>query len=258
MTVDRTADGFVATTVGGASARCRTGPDGDDWNVTVPPDAEAAGRLDELEDLLTLVLTTGWRRAGWVPVHAAAVARDGVAAVLCAPSGGGKSTLTAALLAAGWRAVGDDKLLLRTGDDGRPELAALLHTFNLHPRTSEWLPEVGDLEQLPVYSSWTEKRKVRAGDLWPDAVALAARPTHVVDLQRDDGVDGVHVAALATADVLPLLLRQTVVPTDRDVARTILSTLAATSRHVTGVRLRIGRDAYRDPAAAALVGAAIA
>jgi hypothetical protein len=246
MTVDATVDGLRATTCGGAAAvGCFSG-EGERWWVEVPADAAGTDRLDEVEDIVELVLTSGWRRAGWVPMHAAAVARDGTCALLCAPSGGGKSTLTAALVQRGWQALGDDKLLLRSGADRRPFLAAVLHTFNLDPCVRAWIPEVGDLERLPTYSAWTEKRKVRVADVWPEAVVSGASPTHLVVVRRTLRSDRVHVEQLAPAAVLDALLRQTVVPGDRGTAASVLQTVAATAQRLEGLRVHIPEGVFGD------------
>jgi HprK-related kinase A len=53
-------------------------------------------------------------------IHAAVVERNGVAAILPAPPGSGKSTLCAALVARGWRLLSDELTLVRLSD-GRIE-----------------------------------------------------------------------------------------------------------------------------------------
>jgi hypothetical protein len=245
MTVDAAGGEFHATTRCGARARS-SGTAARTWSIEVPEAAVASRRLEELEDIVGLALTAGWRTAGWVPLHAAAVIRDGVCPILCAGSGGGKSTLTAALVRSGWRALGDDKLLLRN-EGTTCELRALLHTFNLHPRTSEWFPEVGDLTLLPPYSSWTEKRKFRSDGTWPEASAPRACPTHVVRVRRESGRRGVCVRELPRAEIFPTLLKQIAIPSDRTAAAGILATVAKTVAGVRGLDLEIGDDAYRDP-----------
>lgn len=246
MLVDGTCDGLVATTHGGMASHGQFTPNGENWTFTVPGEVKERSEMADLEDLIGLVLTTGWRRSSWVPMHVAAVTTEKASFILCATSGGGKSTMTAALVARGWQTLGDDKLLLRLNSDGRPELAALLHTFNLHPRTREWLPEVGDLERLPAYSSWTDKRKVSVGDIWRGRVSLRTEPTHLIRLERRDDVDGVVVRELDRSELLPVLMRQTVIPTDREVARQILEVLAALSSHLEGFHVQVGTDAYKD------------
>ena len=49
-------------------------------------------------------------------IHAAVIERDGVAAILPAPPGSGKSTLCAALVARGWRLLSDELTLVRLSD----------------------------------------------------------------------------------------------------------------------------------------------
>jgi hypothetical protein len=242
------ADVLVATTLVGAAATGHLGADRDEWTITAPAGAIAAETLEDVEDLVGLALTTGWRRAGFVPVHAAGVVGpDGSCALLCAPSGGGKSTMTAALVRRGWRTLGDDKLLAHVGDDGTAHVEALLHTFNLDPATRGWFPEVGDLDRLPTYSAWTNKRKVPVGSVWDDATAHEGVPSRVVSLHRSGPPGGCVAVPLPARDVLATLLRQTVIPTDTAVARSIVAVAAACSRQVVGLEVEVGVDAHGDP-----------
>jgi hypothetical protein len=248
MRVDRSAAGLVATCRSGASGRSDVARRR--WDLHVPPALETAdgpSTDDSIEDLLELVLTTAWRERGWIPLHAGAVQRGARCALLMAPARGGKSTLTAAMLHRGWRALGDDKALVALDHDGRAEVRGLASTFNLDPRTAAWFPELGDLEALPPLSRWSAKRQVAIEDVWRDGVARRAAPTHVVQLQRYPDRRPTRVERLGAREVLSALLRQTVIPADRDAARGILSVLAGAARTVRGVRLEIGEDAYRDP-----------
>ena len=156
--------------------------------------------------------------------------------------------MTAALVSRGWRALGDDKVLLRAGPCDPPEVAALLHTFNLDPSTREWLPAVGDLTRLDRYSNWTEKRRVALASIWPDGGEIRGNPTHLVEIERADQ-SGVTVTPMPSDDLFGALLRQTVVPSASDAARQILGAVAATAPHLHGLRVRVGDDAYRDPGA---------
>jgi len=52
----------------------------------------------------------------YLVIHAAAVEREGRAAILPAPSGGGKSTLCAALINRGWRLLSDELTLVSLAD----------------------------------------------------------------------------------------------------------------------------------------------
>lgn len=227
------------------------------WDVLVPEGGDEFWNLIDLESLVTLVLTEGWRAAGWVPIHAATVARDGKCALICAESGGGKTSLTAALTRRGWQTLGDDKLLLRTREDGSPELRALVHTFNLHPRTRSWFPEIGDLEQLPAYSSWTEKRKVDPEEIWSGATIAHATPSHLVQLTRNQHGAPVTLAPMTQGEVLSALLHQTVIPSNRATARKILATVATTAASLNGINVDVGEDVYTDERYIKLIEAAL-
>lgn len=64
----------------------------------------------------------------YLMIHAAVIERDGLAAILPAPPGSGKSTLTAALVQRGWRLCSDELTLLRP-EDG--EVVPLARPVNL-------------------------------------------------------------------------------------------------------------------------------
>ncbi len=223
-------------------------PGSTSWTIRAPTSPDPWVELD-LEVLLTLLLCESWRDAGWTPVHGGAVVRGDRCALLCAESGGGKTTLTVALIRAGWRTLGDDKLLLRLVD-GRPELRGLAQSFNLHPKSRAWFPEVGDLAAAPAYSQWTEKRKVRSEAIWPGAAStVAATPTHLTAIQRSTTSGEIHAEPLPPGEVLSALLHQVVVPNGRRAARQILGVVAETARSLRGIRLRVGEDAYAAPGA---------
>jgi hypothetical protein len=260
MAVDRVGGALIAVTDSGVHATGDLGPDGDSWRIGVPQRLIESGRLDdldELEDVIGLALTTGWRRAGWAPVHAGAVARGPRVAMLCSTTGGGKSTVAAAMLRRGWRALGDDKLLLRLDEDGQPELRSLLSTFNLHPQTTEWMPEVGPFDHLPRYSAWTDKRRVPTTVIAPSPLLREGRPTHLVELRRGTA-PGVRTTPLPAADVLSVLLRQSVLPTDAATTKPLLACLAATAGRLEGVRMDVGPDAYRTIDVAAILEQSLA
>jgi hypothetical protein len=245
MQVDAHDDGLQATFESGAF--CTFSPGENRWDFFVPPGPPTGLLLVSIEDLMTLVLTTSWRQLGWVPLHAGAVTKGNTCAILCAPSGGGKSTLTVAMLNRQWRSLGDDKLLLRLGQAQGAEVKALLHNFNLHPKTRHWFPNVGDLSQLPPYSIWTPKRRVNLTTIWPQGAQFTARPTHLVQIVRTEDTARIKLSPLDSNAVLSLLLHQTVIPQQRKIAQQILSTIAGTAARLQGWRLEIGENAYCDP-----------
>jgi len=240
--VDITDYGLAATSPSGASAVFRSQESS--WLMTVPPGPLEIWPITDIEHLLSLVVSTAWRRAGWVPLHAGAVIKRATCAILCATSGGGKTTLTAALIRRKWKTLGDDKLLLKKGADASMRLRALVHAFNLYPHAKKWFPEIGDLTPLPRYSIWTEKRKVRIEDIWPGRTTVTGVPTHIVSIVQDETVNGIKILPLASNDVLSTLMRQTVIPTHRKTAGFIVDAIASTAKRLTGVAARIGPDAY--------------
>lgn len=244
MRVDRAERTFIASTASGMVARGTVGAMTDRWQIHVPEELTfGEPEIGDVEDLVGLACTIGWRTAGWIPVHAGAVIRGETCMILCAPSGGGKSTLTTALLHEGWSTLGDDKLLLRCDEDG-PVAAALLETFNLHPKTATWFAGLDAIESLPRYSAWTEKRRVSIDSIARDGARFCTKPTHVARLARDGEPGRIRVEAMAQHDVLPTLLKQIVIPHDAEAARHILRVASAAAASLTGLVVHIGDDAY--------------
>lgn len=246
MLVDRTPGGMRATTEHAAEMDGSFSEDGESWTMRVPTDVTERGLSWEIEDLLSLVLTTGWKRAAWVPLHAAGVTDGRRGAIVCAASGGGKTTFMMAMVRAGWRALGDDKLLLRS-DGGGPTTGALKHMLNVDPSVASWWPEIGDLRGLPEYSAFTPKRRVALTALWSNSTATAMRPTSIISLQRRSEARGIGLERMDGATTLATLLRQTVIPTQPDEARWITGELAACAQAAVGFKITVGDDAYVDP-----------
>jgi hypothetical protein len=256
MLVDVTPRGMRATTEHGAELKGAFTEDGERWQMGVPKDVAERGLAWEIEDLLSLVLTTGWRRAGWVPLHAAALTDGRRGVLVCATGGGGKTTFTMAMVRAGWKSLGDDKLLLRS-DGPLPLIGALKHVLNVDPAVDAWFPEVGDLRSLPEYSAWTPKRRVSLTSLWPDSIAYSMQPTTIISLERHADVRAFVAEPMDAGATIATLLRQTVIPSDPVQARWIMGELAACVRQAVGLRLTVGDDAYVDPDSIARVALAI-
>lgn len=245
MRVDRHGDEYTADGLSGLHARGISNSDADRWTISVPPILTFEElQIVELQDLLGLACTAGWRAAGWIAVHAGVVTKNEHTALLCASSGGGKSTLTTALVRNGWQTLGDDKVLLRC--TRQPVAASLLRTFNLDPRTAEWFASLAPLSELPRYSQWTQKRRVGVDAVRNGALRRRAVPTHVVQLVRSAQAVPARATAMQRSEVLPALLRQVVIPNDREIARALVSALAAASRGWRGFFFEIGENAYAD------------
>ncbi|WP_164084928.1 hypothetical protein [Pseudazoarcus pumilus] len=244
----------VVQDLAGLSAHCDSGAraryvrDCGVWRIGVPPSEDELWTITDVDNLLTLALATAWREAGWVPFHAGLVCRDaGIAAMVCAPSGVGKTTLTLAMLRRGWKTLGDDKLLARISDDGQVEMRALTGTFNLYPHTREWFPDLSGIERFPHCSAWTDKRRVPVEWIRPAAMRDAAAPGQVLKLVRTEDTDTVRVSGLSFDETLSLLMKQTVIPGQREIARHVVRTVSMLARQVCGLEVEVGKGAYFNP-----------
>jgi hypothetical protein len=117
----------------------------------------------------------------YTPVHAAAVARDGRALLLCANSGTGKTCLAYACARRGWTYLGDDATLI---ERDRPELVA-----------------IGYPHQVRFRSSATE--------IFPELAAFPAaiRPNGKPNIEVDSAALGLSIALEARAAGLVFLKR---------------------------------------------------
>jgi hypothetical protein len=99
------------------------------------------------EDVLMIALAPLYRRQGWFPLHSfAALAPNGLAALLAGATGAGKTTTGLALLSAGWKLLSNDSPLLTLRDGqvyvlaypGR--LSAFDNSLALFPHLHRFIP----------------------------------------------------------------------------------------------------------------------
>lgn len=255
MLVDALPDGLLATTTRGAVLVGRFSEHGEAWHMTVPACVPDEGWWPEIEDLVSLIVTAGWRRAGWIPFHGAGLTRVGAGVVVCAASRGGKTTFALAMARRGWRIVGDDKLLLGVADG--PTVAAVKHMLNVDPALRDWFPELGDVSELPIYSQWSPKRRVSLASIFPDAPAASMNVSHVISLVRVDHGRDIQIEAMDMAGTLSALLHQTVIPNDPRTARAITASLVGIGQSARGLRVTVPDGIYADPDALEPVEAAL-
>jgi len=148
----------------------------------------------EVLEAVTLALLSHFDRH---PVHAAAVAMNGRAALLAAPSGTGKSTLAYACHAAGMDLLGDDHVRVQLEPELR--LWGWPGRVRLAPAT-RWSPAIEHSDDAPE-SPVGDKTVVEALDRM-SAARLVAKDVTVCLLTRDGraaSVAPIDAAALARA-----------------------------------------------------------
>ena len=161
-----------------------------------------------LTTLLETALTHALAMSGYVVNHAAAFEVDGTAVLAVGPTRAGKSTLSAAALAAGGAVVSDDSVILGPGGEGRPFVGAL--------RRNLWLRE-GSIGMLPrelrsglrEAESFGERRWGLDRDVFAGYFRPTVRPGAVVLLRRDRRLRGFRLREVSSADGLVGLILAT-------------------------------------------------
>ena len=154
-----------------------------------------------LETALIHALAVG----GYVVNHAAALEVDGTALLVVGPSRAGKSTLCAAVLAAGGAVVSDDSVILGLDEEGVPSAGALRRDLWLRDGSVELLPETLRA-RLWEGVSFGERRWGLERAAFPELFRTRVRPRAIVLLHRDLRVRGFTLRRLSSAEGLAGLI----------------------------------------------------
>jgi hypothetical protein len=178
--------------------------------------ANEANRADAAAVVSGPVLGFALQLQGETCLHGSAVVVDGTAVGLLAPSGYGKSTLAAALLARGAALLTDDVLALVLSGE-QPEVRPSYPAVKLWPDALERVLDGAEWEGLPRHASWLDKRVAPAVDLgavWEDQCPLSAlyvlvpvAPDCNVATRQLQGTDAL-VALLSNGYVAQLLTQE--------------------------------------------------
>ena len=202
--------------------------------------------------LLETALIHALAMGGYVVNHAAALEVDGAAFLAVGPSRAGKSTLSAAVLAAGGTVVSDDSVILGLDDDGAPAAGALRRDLWLRDGTPELLPE-GIRARLWEASSFGERRWGLERAAYPGLFRTNVHPQAIVLLHRDLRVKGYQLRRVSSAEGLVGLIRASSplflsgrYPVERGRCMPALEALVNTA---PCFEVRMGRALVEDPVA---------
>jgi hypothetical protein len=186
--------------------------------------------------LVTLPLLELLKRRGRYGVHAAGVAQAGQAVLIAGESGAGKTTLSLALVRAGFEFLGDDMVFLRDGEDG-PLVLAFPDELDVAETTAAFFPGLG--EQLTDDLAGAPKRQLAAEQLGKP-VATTAAPS----LLLFPSVAGEEHSTTRpiSADEATLELAPNVLLTERDSSQRHLDALGALAGASRCYRVAAGSD----------------
>ena len=197
-----------------------------------PADADRAAW--DLYSAATLAAALLLGRLGRALVHAAAVVPPaGGAWLLVGDSHAGKTSTCATLLAAGWRYVSDDHLVLSRAGTGAPGVEGWPRRFHLDEGWGQGVPagHRGEADPRERWPGRWQRSAPLAGLLFPQV--QPGEPT--------------SLRPLAGAEPLAALLRQSPwLLADRGTADAVLALLRAAAE-LPAYRLRLGLDSYGRP-----------
>jgi hypothetical protein len=135
----------------------------------------------------------------FVVLHAGGVALEGVGAIISGPSGAGKTTLTAALVRAGFRYLTDEALAI---DPATHLLHPYPKALNIRSGSWELLPDLRPPPSDLAQRAW----RVAPTDIRPDAIAGPTPPSVVLfprlgGSQEPDGLGGLQEVPRSEAAV---------------------------------------------------------
>jgi hypothetical protein len=191
-----------------------------------------------------LVLAAALRLRGWYHLHAACtVMPDGAALLIVGQGGSGKSTLCAALVAAGHRYLGDDVLFL---EDATGRLLAFPRPFHLGPEAASAIPGVAAHLDEPYGAR--SKRALDALAAFPGQAERSAGPPRALLFPRVDAGRAVTaVEARPSVEGAALLIESSAFVAGRLPGhREHLAALGRLADGGPAYRVTLGRDLLED------------
>lgn len=188
--------------------------------------------------MFTLPFVDALKRSGRFCVHAAGLCVDGRGLLFPGQSGQGKSTLTIALVRAGFGFLSDDLIMLAHGDDG-VRMLAFPDEIDVTDETARHFPELAPALQAPVRPDWP-KRQVDFEKTYGAALVSECRPAAVI-CPRIAHADRTRIERISADEVFPELAGN-VLLTEARASQAFLDAIGELLRQVPCYRMHTGRD----------------
>ena len=188
--------------------------------------------------LFTIPLAELLKHRGLYMVHAAGVSIDSEGLLIAGASGAGKTTLTLALVRAGFDFLGDDTTFLRNDSDGLQALA-FPDEVDVTADTVRLFPELQDLAREPL-SNGRRKWSIAPPAIYQSRIIDRCVPRVLVFPQVADAEESVLTPMPKDAALLEMMCN--VVRTEAGAAQAHLDTLALLVQRCSCFRLQTGRD----------------
>jgi hypothetical protein len=181
--------------------------------------------------------------AGHFDLHGAALSHVHASVLLVGATRTGKSTAALALVAAGWRYVSDDALLL--SDENPVRARSFRHPFNVDPRLASHYPAIQS--HFRGHEAEDGKRFLDVERAYPGQFLDSCVPSHLV-FTRLSGRQQTRIDSLEAGEAMTRLIQQSPSLAFRGRhARAHLAVLARLMRQVRPFVLSAGKDARARP-----------
>jgi hypothetical protein len=178
-------------------------------------------------------------------LHSAALYSNGIGYIFSGESGSGKTTTSLSMVSEGYKYVSDDAVLLEE-INGSIVAHSLYKTFNIDRDTSKLFPDVVKEVDIPVKKGM--KVTVDISEKFPDSFIPYLKPD-VLIFPRITSDDKSQIYPLNQMEVYVRLLKQTILPVDKEVSRTQLNVIERLVKQTQGFELLSGRDIFENPKA---------